>query len=250
MIPAGVELNKTISWRDLGEPAARRMGRRLLRFLWRMSLGGERVAVNGVLRKRWYVRKHKIWEYARGLAYSEPQPEQAILDFGGGATLPVFFLASRGARVRCLDIDEELALYTNSLARERGWTLEASATDILERRFPEGWGPFDRIFSFCVIEHLPKSRQPEAVALLAAKLKPGGRCVLTFDFGNDAPEGGAIREVAEVEELIAASGLKLLGGGAFRDTGERFVLNRRHKDKRFTFGSVFLERPGEEPGEH
>lgn len=238
-----MELHKTISWRDLEEPRARQVSRNLIRFLWRMRLRGLEVAVNGVLRKRWYVRRHKIWEYARGLAYTEPQPGHAVLDFGGGATLPVFFVAARGAGVKCLDVDERLTDYTNTIARREGWKLEASPTDILEKPLPEGWGPFDRIFSFCVIEHLPKLLQPKAVALLAHNLKSGGRLVLTFDFGPEAPEGGAIRDVSEVERLTEASGLRFLGGGGFRDTGERFALNKRHRDKRFTFGSLFLEKP-------
>ena len=236
------ELHKTISPSDLQEPAAKQASRALRGFLLRARLRGLPVAVNGVLKKRWYLRKHKMWEYARGVAYSEPKPEHAVLDFGGGGTLPVFFLAARGSTVKCLDVNETLVDHTNSVAERQGWALEASPRNITHESFPESWGRFDRVYSFCVIEHLPKAEQQRTMALLANRLKPGGRLVITFDFGLDAPEGGAIRDVEEVEGLISASGLGLMGGGGFRDTGERFALNKRYKDRRFTFGSLFLEK--------
>jgi hypothetical protein len=235
-------LHKTLSYADLEEPVARATARRLNLFLWKLALRGERVAVNGVLRRRWYVRRHKMWEYARGLGYTEPRAGAEVLDFGGAATLPVFYLAAIGARVKCLDVDLQLSGHTQALARSRGWSLEASTIDLTENRAPEGWGPFDRIYSFSVIEHLPQERQRNAMARLAAMLKPGGQFALTFDFGQDAPEEGAIRDLAGVETLIDASGLAPRGGGRWKDTGERFALNKRHRDRRFTFGSLFLEK--------
>ncbi len=235
-------LHKTISWKDLDEPRAREMSRRLPRFLLSWRLRGCQLAVNGVLRKRLYLRAHKMWEYARGLAYSEPGTGMNVLDFGGAATLPVFYLAARGARLKCLDVDPQLSHYTNETAHGRGLALEASTTDVTRAPFPPGWGPFDRVYSFCVIEHLEKPAQLQAMRLLAERLKPGGRLILTFDYGLDAPEGGALRDPAEVARLVEASGLRLTGSGRFCDTGERFVLNKRHPDRRFTFGSLFLEK--------
>jgi hypothetical protein len=75
---------------------------------------------------------------------------------------------------------------------------------------------------------------------LAALLTPAGLFELTFDFGETAPEDGAIRSAADVAELVAASGLKPLGDGKFHDTGERFALHKKRPDVHFTFGSLFL----------
>jgi hypothetical protein len=65
---------------------------------------------------------------------------------------------------------------------------------------------------------------------------------LTFDFGEHAPEGGAVRSAQEVRELVAATGLSMIGDGQFHDTGERFALHKKHPEQRFTFGSLFLEK--------
>jgi cyclopropane fatty-acyl-phospholipid synthase-like methyltransferase len=101
---------------------------------------------------------------------------------------------------------------------------------------------YDRIISFCVIEHLPKNLQQLTLARLAKMLKPGGMFELTFDFGENAPVEGAIRSAAEVREMIKASGLTPLGDGEFHDTNERFVIDQKYPDRQFTFGSLFLRK--------
>jgi hypothetical protein len=83
------------------------------------------------------------------------------------------------------------------------------------------------------------------MARLAGLVRPGGILVLTFDFGEAAPKAEALRNAAEVERLVEASGLALLNSQPFRDTGERFVLDKRHPNLRFTFGSLFLKRTSE-----
>src|SRR6266446_702525 len=86
-----VPLNKTISPVDLKLPEVRAQSAKLRRFVWGMFFRREPLAVNGVLRRRWHIRWHKLWEYTRGLAYVPWRPGWRVLDFGGGATLPVFY---------------------------------------------------------------------------------------------------------------------------------------------------------------
>ena len=93
-----------------------------------------------------------------------------------------------------------------------------------------------------MLEHLEKPHQPVVLERLAALVKPGGVLALTFDFGPDAPMANAIRSLAEVEQLVGASRLAYLDGKPFTDTGERFALDKRYPDRRFTFGSVFLRK--------
>ena len=235
-------LNKTMSPDDLRRHEVSAAAWELRRLAFWMWLRRIPFAVNGILKKRWYIRRHKMWEYARGLAYGDLQKGMRILDFGGAATLPLFHLARRGCDVLSLDIDAKLADHTNAVAARYRWALRASTFDLTASEAPAEWGKFDRIISFCVLEHIPKALQQKTMGRLASLLKPGGMFELTFDFGEDAPVAGALRSVAQVRDLIAASGLGLIGNPQFADTGQRFALDKRYPAQRFTFGSLFLRK--------
>lgn len=205
--------------------------------------------MNGVLRRRFTVSGHKLWEYARSaaavMAAAAPDDEASpprILDFGGAATLPILFLASRGYEVECLDLDIALVDWTNDLAAKRGWRLHASEYNLVPAAAPAHWQLFDAIISASVLEHIPKRSQEVVLRHLGALLRPGGVLALSFDYGDDAPQPGAIRTPAEVHRLVASSGLSYPDDHHFVDTGERFVLDRRHPRNRFTFGSLFLQK--------
>lgn len=254
--------SKTFSPADLRSAESLPTARALRSFARRLGLRGTRFAVNGILKLRFHVREHKLWEYARGCAFVQqqlawPDPDSAagsskrarILDFGGAATLPVFYLASVGCEVLCLDVDAALAEYTNRVAQARGWRLRASTHDLVTAAAPAEWGRFDAAISFSVLEHIPKAEQAGIVRKIAALVRPGGAFALTFDFGEHAAQPDAVRSMTEVESLIAASGMGLVpetgeaGNARFHDTGERFALDKRHPGARFTFASLFLRRP-------
>jgi len=236
-----MRLNKTISRADLAAPALRPVAARLRAFVWQLFLRAEPFAVNGVLRRRWRVRWHKRWEYERALACVPWQPGWRVLDFGGGATLPVFYLANCGLEVASYDIAPELTGWAKTLAQKRHWRLAASTRDLTVEPLAAD-DTFDWAMSFCVLEHLPRETQRRAARLLADCLKPGGHMTLTFDFGPEAPAPDALRNLDDVAELIQATGLEPLDGQAFEDTGERFVLDKRHPAARFTFGALFLRK--------
>lgn len=240
--------SKTFSPADLLHPPARPMAARLRRAALRLGLSGTRFAVNGILRHRLWVRENKLWEYARGLSciLSAPQPAEVlrVLDFGGAATIPIFFLASLGCDVLCLDIDTALTNWTNHVAKRHAWQLQASTHNLVASPALEDCGLFDAVISFSVLEHISKLDQPPILGRLAKLLKPGGIFALTFDFGPEAPVNDAVRDLAEVERLVAATGLDYLDGQPLNDTGERFVIDRRHPQRRFTFASLFLTKRG------
>lgn len=244
--------SKTYSPADLREPATSRAAAELRKFARRLSFRGARFAVNGVLKLRFRVREHKLWEYARGLAFFEsagvwPAAGAAprIFDFGGAATLPVLYLASRGGEVLSADIDAGLSEWTNRMAARRGWRLRATTHNLLDAPAPAGWGLFDAVMSFSVLEHIAVEQQERLLAILGGLLRPGGVFALTFDYGPDAPQAGAVRDAARVERLILASGLALSDARGFCDSGQRFALDNRHPTRRFTFGSLFLRKPAE-----
>ena len=238
----GPVLNKTISRKDLEVPEvaeALRDLRRMARWMWWRRIP---FAVNDILRMRWRIRWNKMWEYARGLAFGNFQPGMRVLDFGGGATIPVFYLARLGCEVLSLDINEKFITHTNQVAGQRGWNLRGSTFDLTQNEAPREWGEFDRVISYCVIEHIPKDLHRITVSRLAGLLKPGGIFELTFDYGENAPVTNAVRGKEEVRGLIEASGLVVMGNAEFFDTEERYTLVNKFPDRDFTFGSLFLKR--------
>jgi SAM-dependent methyltransferase len=257
--------SKTLDLADLHAAPVAAARAQLRRFALRLGAANVPFAVNGVLRRRLLVRPHKMWEYARVVACvlqkmnarrgpaarSEDTTAAArakerrrfrVLDFGGGATLPVFYLAQQNCDVWCLDVDAALANWSNQLGWKRGWRLRALTHDLTAAAAPGDWGQFDAVISCSVLEHIPKARQAPLLERLAALLKPHGVFCLTCDFGVEAPVEAAIRTEAEMERLVAACGLRFLAGGGFRDTGARFALDKRHPRKRFTFASLFLQK--------
>jgi SAM-dependent methyltransferase len=236
-----VELNKTLSQADLREPRVAQQAANLTRFARWLLFRGERFAVNGVSKMRWRVRWHKMWEYARGLALVPWEPGWKVLDFGGGATLPVYYLARRNLRVTSLDIDAALTAEAGRMAARHGWPLDASTRDLTLDPLREE-ERFDWTMSFCVLEHLPRAKQHDVARQLGRALRPGGYLTLTFDFGQEAPVMGALRHESDVMALAEATGLQPVAGPMFVDTGERFALDRKFPNARFTFGSLFLRR--------
>jgi len=237
------DINKTICPCDLNRSevsAAKVALSKFARQLWWKRVP---FAVNGALRMRFRrIRWNKLWEYARGLAYGDFQPGMRGLDLGGGATIPLFYLARNGCEVFSLDIDQKLANYTTAAAKQMGWRLQGSTFDLTADEAPVEWAKFDRVISFCVIEHIPKDKQRLVLQRLAGLLKPGGLLELTFDYGDGAPIDGAIRNEQEVDGIVRATGLTLLGDGKFHDTGERFAIDKKYPNHHFTFGSLFMKK--------
>ncbi len=245
------QTSKTYSPADLKHPCVRPWARTLRRHAFWLGFEATPFAVNGILRRRFWVRKNKLWEYARGmdgllcsfvLGQHEKNAKPRVLDFGGAATLPILYLAATGCDVFCLDIDTALANWTNEVAKRRGWKLQASTHNLVTAPAPADWGLFDAVISFSVLEHIPKPAQPLILSRLSELLKPGGVFALSFDFGPEAPVPNAVRDLAEVERLVGATGLEYLDGRPLTDTGERFVIDRRHPGRRFTFASLFLTK--------
>lgn len=243
--------NKTLDWQDLEEAPVAACRRQLTRFLWReFVLRGAPVAVNGILRRRWYVRRLKMWEYARGLAALPPRPGGQVLDFGGGGTLPPFFLAAQGIPVHVLDINQELTQYSAEVAQRRNWPLTIDTFDLAAATaaLPTDWVErFDRIYSYCVMEHIPMDGQERVLQQLARTVRPGGGMVVTFEFGQNAPAEQPWRDLERVDKMVqilADEGMHLQGASPFADGGARFVLDRRYPDAEFAFAMLVVEKSG------
>lgn len=192
----------------------------------------------------WLTRK--FWEMCTVIANSDLKPGLRILDCGGASTIFSFYLASKGFDVYTADIDwRNQGIVTNaeSVARSMGWNMRNIKTNMASLPFENE--QFDRIFSICVLEHLPRNDAMKAIREMARVLKPGGIIGLTFDYGPDAYE----EKYADVEEInariILPSGLRIRGNKDYQENS--WFSEKRGK----TWGALFLEKPvsGVSPGQ-
>jgi SAM-dependent methyltransferase len=237
--------SKTYSPADLRLPGVAEAAAGLRRLALRQWLRGRPIAINGFLRWRFWIREAKLWEYARGAAFLRAVGARRVLDFGGGATPPVLYLARSGCEVLSLDVDPALAAATTRFGERCGWALRGSTHNLCAASLPAGLGggrPFDAAMSFSVFEHLPEPQQLIAMQRFAELLRPGGWLAMTIDFGAEAPAPHAARDAAHIERLVRVGGFEFAAGG-FTDTGERFPIDRRAPGKHFTFASLFLQKP-------
>ncbi|GIW73824.1 MAG: hypothetical protein KatS3mg103_0346 [Phycisphaerales bacterium] len=248
-------INKTLQFADLKDPHVAPTVADMRRWVVRWRLKGEPLGVNGAVRRRWYVRRHKMWEYSRGLALTgasgpaRPRDGRRMhcLDVGGAMTLPIFYLAGLGDRVVCLDIDPSLTEQSMAAARRQGLDMDCRTTNLGQedpsaRDLGAPEEGFDRVYCFSVIEHIRPPEQERVAERMGRLVRPGGMLCITFDFGQDGPMEAPMRTMQDAQRLGSLIGLPMVGG-AFVDTGERYALNRKHPRARYTFGSMFFRRP-------
>ncbi|MGB9906135.1 MAG: class I SAM-dependent methyltransferase [Candidatus Saccharicenans sp.] len=109
------------------------------------------------------------------LRWLDPHPGEKILDVGCGDGYYSRRIASRGAHVIGIDINRQaLAIAKNSTDKKGLEFLEMNAEEL---DFPEAF--FDKIISFCVIEHF--NDDDRALRLLARALRPGGKLIFSAD---------------------------------------------------------------------
>ncbi|HWC31729.1 MAG TPA: class I SAM-dependent methyltransferase [Actinomycetota bacterium] len=122
---------------------------------------------------RWNFRRME--ECATLLRWLEPRRGERILDIGSGHGFNDRDIASAGARVAAIDLDRDRLRYArthNAVAGVRFLAVDAE-------RLPFDDASFDKVVSFCVIEHF---RDDDAVLDEVARvLVPGGWLVLSAD---------------------------------------------------------------------
>lgn len=183
----------------------------------------------------WFDRK--LWEMCSALSYTKVEPKHHILDCGGASSIFSFYLASLGCHVDTVDIDWRKAgiiQNANHVAKEMKWNMinhEASMTDL-----PYEDEVFDRVFSICVLEHLPYNDQVTAIKEMSRVLKKGGIIGLTFDYGPCASEE-KFSDVNELNErIVSISHLSTYGN---RDYQENSWFAEQYGK---TWGTLFLTK--------
>ncbi len=184
----------------------------------------------------WFTRK--LWEICTVIVQSELKPGIRILDCGGASTLFSFFLASKGFEVHTADIDwrsQGIIRNAEDAAAVMHWKMHNIKTDMAHLPYKDGH--FDRVFSVCVLEHIPRHNALKAVVEMARVLAPGGIMGLTFDYGPDAYDE-KYADVGELNErIVIPSGLRIRGNLDYQENP--WFAERRGK----TWGVLFLEKP-------
>ncbi len=121
----------------------------------------------------------KIYEYYRLLKGVKFTGSEVVLDFGCGAGMQTVLLGSKCAKVVGIDINKASIARANKTAlllqhRVRSEFLSGRIEHLgLEE------SSFDKVFSFCVIEHVPNYE--EVFQILYNVLKPGGELIFSAD---------------------------------------------------------------------
>lgn len=121
----------------------------------------------------------KILEFRRLVEALDWTGQERVLDIGCGAGLQTFLIGRLAGHTTGLDIDPdfiEQANWYGRYVRTRG-RVDFTSRHLQDIAWPDH--TFDRIFSICVLEHIP-----EHVAILTEcrrLLKPGGEIIFSVD---------------------------------------------------------------------
>ncbi|MBM3775647.1 MAG: class I SAM-dependent methyltransferase [Acidobacteria bacterium] len=134
----------------------------------------------GLLPSLWMIRSPiKIHEFVKLVGGARLAPEHVALDLGCGKALQTQLLARRCRKVIGIDISEKRLQAARQLLE--GSPLE-SKVELVSARIQDARLPaasLDRVFSFCVLEHIPELA--EVLAELYRLLKPGGEMHVSVD---------------------------------------------------------------------
>ncbi|MGC8667521.1 MAG: class I SAM-dependent methyltransferase [Chthonomonadales bacterium] len=151
-----------------------RAKRLLRRALYRMLQGTH------VLPSVWMLgNPFKIWEYQAVMAGVSLEPYHEVLDLGCGRGFQTQVLARKCRRVVGLDISP--AQIAGAREFLRGSPVERRVEFVCSRLEDAGFpdARFDRILSFCVLEHIPNLNV--VLAEIARILKPRGELHVSVD---------------------------------------------------------------------
>jgi SAM-dependent methyltransferase len=121
----------------------------------------------------------KIIEYQELLRDVDVHPDDVLLDLGCGSGPQDLLLARRAAHVIGIDVSasEIERAKARAAVYARDCRLEFRCTPIEHAGFAAH--QFDKVFSFCVLEHIPN--REEVFATIARVLKPGGVLAISVD---------------------------------------------------------------------
>jgi len=119
----------------------------------------------------------KIYEYQKMVGSSYILPTDCILDLGCGNGLQTCLLSKKARKVIGIDICNLKKAEEKKRRIEGKYDVEFLRTRLQDAPFQNGM--FDKIFSFCVVEHIPE--YVEILRLCYSYLKSGGELIISVD---------------------------------------------------------------------
>jgi SAM-dependent methyltransferase len=199
-------------------------------------------------RHPWFLYWEAYWVMTHG---PRLDPHQRVLDAGGTASLFSCQLASRGAEVQSVDLNERLVAAGRETANAMGWKMSSHCMDMTKLSFDDA--SFDNAYSICVFEHLEAAMRQSALSEIARVLKPGGILSITFDYrGPGVNLGGAgldytpdnlIQSPSDVaRHFFSIDRFEVLGNPEFHDNEKSYLVWPADRTQQYTFGAVFLRK--------
>ena len=224
-------INKCAAWmeEDLARPDIKALTEQLVAVKTQLASQGLRFTntAGNFLAREYYpdLERSKLWEDAWVIRHTQPAPGHQVLDIGGASTIFSFYLASRGCRVAVVDNDWANCgtLYNaRYVATRLGWPLKIVDRDV-SRPLPFPARSFDRVYSICVLEHLPSAIRQSLMREVGRVLKPGGLAGFTCDYDTArqvlvTDRGLRFAYRAKLtRDVIAPSGLAIYGNTDWLD---------------------------------
>lgn len=227
-------VNKCARWMedDLARPDIKAITDRLVALKAQLASRGLRFTntAGNFLAREYHPdsERGKLWENAWVIRHTQPALDHRVLDIGGASTIFSFYLASRGCRVSVVDNDWANCgtLYNARYAAARlNWQLEVFDRDV-SRPLPFPARSFDRVYSICVLEHLPSAVRQYLMREVGRVLKPSGLAGFTCDYDTARPvlvtdRGLRFAYRAKLErDVVTPSGLAIYGNADWLDACE------------------------------
>ena len=178
----------------------------------------------------------KLLEYDEMMAAADLQSDNSVLDIGCGTGVQTLLLGKKCRQVVGVDISDEAI----SLARGRAASsmmldiVDFVRADAAHLSFEKG--SFDRILSFCVLEHIPNWR--EVLSNTCEWLSPNGYLVISVDSLatlNDAEVIKKHRQDFSVISYFDCDALEsALQGAGYTDIELKPILRSEHAKQWFT----------------
>jgi len=149
---------------------------------WRQV--GEGVYQNARFEDRRPVAREYIHRCHLRVARHLPEHGVRLLDAGSGPIqYPEYLTYSRGYQRRvCLDISRRALVEARQRIGDHGRFVVGDIA-----RLPFAQGAFHGVVSLHTVHHLPEPEQPAAFSEMVRVLRPGGRGVAVYSWGNRSP---------------------------------------------------------------
>jgi ubiquinone/menaquinone biosynthesis C-methylase UbiE len=169
------------------------------------------------------IRPEKLIEFDEIVRMADLNPDDIVLDIGCGSGQQALLLGRKCKRVVGIDLSDGGIKKAKNMARISGLSERVSYLqgNVLEADFPNG--SFNKIVSFCVLEHIPEWQ--EVLKKAHQWLAPGGSLVISVDSLAPIKDEALINKHKEKYSVAIYFDTQTLGS-SLRDAGfSRFDIH-------------------------